>query len=750
MFSGLCSLPSTRKSSGTAGALRVEGARASSEEAADSRGLFGAQTIAATPNAGGLHTNGSSAIYIPNDHRISQVLVTFKDGQHTVQQVQSLAGPNATTERTNTASTEATTVYNISRHFEPVAQSPVAASLQTESYPSSSEGDDQTNDYYLLDLSPSFSQSIEELSGESFGDMVLKHVDQVVPPPNDISVSDSNSAQTTPALTDPKAKKTFDPFSASPPREAARARDNTMASLAKEAIPNPGKIRATDTKASLALSSDTSSSERSVLSDASSSFSTDAIDTDERTKHRVQVKQQQTNLPPSSALSYTFGAMETTASETDPAPEYVAMVATSPTSGDITPPNQHYSNMAAHTRHHHHQLQDIFFSEEDTFEAEEDEEDNEDDAKNRAVRQPRASFSEGVNDAKERAPAAVLKRFSHPVVPVRRSSMTHLQERALGQLAEEDEHCGDMDDDTVYQQEHDWDSNDMEGSGSSGTYHPSSEFARYSVSQTDGNVPVLQPNSSDSSHSISSMATQESSDTRADVSDSNIAASPSTSSSSSSGSSSSSSSSQSNSKSKTSLASLPLQYWRSRQSSSSANDSMSSSPSFTQQILPFGKKKSKIQIPTIVLHPDEDDDEPPRVLSAKDIEYLSTMPPPPLRPLAQPWDDYPEEEEEEDINGGYDYDDYHDSHPQDYAYHLPQHHQHSTEQQHHHHHQYQQEHQQHHHHPQEHPVLHHELDDGFNEDLGCNPYAFDVPIDLPPELQDSLDREEVKIGYGYI
>ncbi|KAG0331538.1 hypothetical protein BG004_001625 [Podila humilis] len=143
-------------------------------------------------------------------------------------------------------------------------------------------------------------------------------------------------------------------------------------------------------------------------------------------------------------------------------------------------------------------------------------------------------------------------------------------------------------------------------------------------------------------------------------------------------------------RSKPSLASLPLRYWRDRTStgpsgtttqSLSSISSMgqsatdSSSTSFTQNYLTntFSKKK-KPQIPTIVIHPDEDDGEPPRVLSQKDIEYLTTMPPAPLRPLIQPWDEVPEDDPEYMINEGYDYDDFHD----DPIHHQQHHHGHHS------------------------------------------------------------------------
>jgi hypothetical protein len=105
----------------------------------------------------------------------------------------------------------------------------------------------------------------------------------------------------------------------------------------------------------------------------------------------------------------------------------------------------------------------------------------------------------------------------------------------------------------------------------------------------------------------------------------------------------------------------------------------SSSSSFTQNYITnaFSKKK-KLQIPTIVIHADDEDGEPPRILSQQDIDYLTTMPPVPLRPLVQPWDDIEEEGDEELYDDGYDgYDDY-DDYP--HPHHQPHYHESHLEQ----------------------------------------------------------------------
>ncbi|KAG0248395.1 hypothetical protein BG011_000128 [Mortierella polycephala] len=124
---------------------------------------------------------------------------------------------------------------------------------------------------------------------------------------------------------------------------------------------------------------------------------------------------------------------------------------------------------------------------------------------------------------------------------------------------------------------------------------------------------------------------------------------------------------------KSGFASLPLQYWRNRVNQSPPHQIPESTAtptsSFAQNLTSTFTKKKKAQIPTIVLHPDEEDGELPRVLTQKDIDYLTTMPPAPLRPLTQPWDDIPEEGEYNyGFNEDYAYDDYHDPHHPHHRY----------------------------------------------------------------------------------
>ncbi|KAF9429527.1 hypothetical protein BGZ76_001217 [Entomortierella beljakovae] len=149
------------------------------------------------------------------------------------------------------------------------------------------------------------------------------------------------------------------------------------------------------------------------------------------------------------------------------------------------------------------------------------------------------------------------------------------------------------------------------------------------------------------------------------------------------------------SKSKPTLASL--QYWRNKNNvnnnnnnnsnnngnstteSPACNISSPTSPSAFSFVSNFAKKKKQIQIPcpvplvpelvipTIVLHPDDGDGEPIRILSESDIEYLITMPPVKLmtveerereQELENGYEVYDDEYYDDEYNDGYDYYDY--------------------------------------------------------------------------------------------
>ncbi|KAG0017562.1 hypothetical protein BGZ80_008164 [Entomortierella chlamydospora] len=276
-----------------------------------------------------------------------------------------------------------------------------------------------------------------------------------------------------------------------------------------------------------------------------------------------------------------------------------------------------------------------------------------------------------------------IKNASQPIVPERRSSVSYGQESY----------------------------SDMEVAS----------HGHYSRSGYPNVTPRVQPNSSDSPHSTNVQCIVD------QYQDSNFSAydqdyeqsSPST-------------------KSKPSLSSL--QYWKNRNSrdNNNTNEPTPSSPSPTSAafnlVNNITKKKKQtpasspepktptLTVPTIVLHPDDEDNEPVRVLSDMDIEYLSTMPPVPLRPLAEEWDEFDEDDYyDDDGNDGYDYDDYHPK----YAY---------TH--------------------EEEDIGEEEEDDDTQYQMPKNtnvegeydPYALDVPINLEIDLQ-GLEQGDIISSY---
>ncbi|KAG0075914.1 hypothetical protein BGZ93_011188 [Podila epicladia] len=271
-------------------------------------------------------------------------------------------------------------------------------------------------------------------------------------------------------------------------------------------------------------------------------------------------------------------------------------------------------------------------------------------SKEKAGRNTRREYHNSLPDSKSRP---ILKQFSYQTIPSRRSSYEHTF-HAPGSLM--DLHVHDLEDQGI---------------------HPHDSIHQSNSDIPDDSQPAMQPNSSDSSHSLSSISTKSTRSKKGDddhaphnYAQPSAPVIPSTTTiftATATVMTSAVSSPTPSPRPKPSLASLPLRYWRDRNSGPSSSvaasiahgaDSSTSS-SFAQSYLTstFSKKK-KLQIPTIVIHPDEEDGEPPRVLTQKDIEYLSTMPPAPLRPLVQPWDDFLDEDDPDHmINEGYDYDD---------------------------------------------------------------------------------------------
>ncbi|KAF9427048.1 hypothetical protein BGZ76_002494, partial [Entomortierella beljakovae] len=174
------------------------------------------------------------------------------------------------------------------------------------------------------------------------------------------------------------------------------------------------------------------------------------------------------------------------------------------------------------------------------------------------------------------------------------------------------------------------------------------------------------------------------------------------------------------SKSKPNIVSSPLQYWRNRSSSSQGTESSESpTTSFSQNYITntFSKKKKPV-IPTIVIHPDEEDGGPPRVLSQKEIDYLSTMIPPKLQAMPQPWEEYSDDEEYDDgaTDDGYDYNEYHQSE----AF--------------------------------VHGIERRDFNDIIEsenemESEEFDPFAHDIPIDIDVGLRET-SQEQARIGYG--
>ncbi|KAF9372300.1 hypothetical protein CPC16_002495 [Podila verticillata] len=619
----------------------------------------------------------TSAIYIPSDPRISQVVVTFREDDAETSfapvppisyQCQTTAAIQSQESSFTKAAPEATTVYVTNHNY---------VNVDTMEGPSS--GLQKTgSDRFTINFS----------SGESLSDMIFKSS----------NIGRTHFASMAPPISASKQELELEQEDGD---EEPLRRNRPFAEETEEVrIQNFARIRATETKASLTLSSD-SSSEMSAVS-ISSSFDGEELE------ESPQPPQQQP------------GFLEKTESQ-EGIMVGLAMI-TSETSQTV-------------------------FSREKTG------------------RDPRREHYDSSPDS---TPESVLKQFSYPTNPTRRSSHEHsfhapVSRRNLNERLEDQ------------------------------GIHPHNYIHQSNSDIPDDSQPAMQPNASDSSHSLSSTSTKS---TRSKSGDddhipynsvhrkpvpalssytheplSASTSTPATAFASHTSSTERTSATASFSpplasapvvpsttttftaaviamtstpaptpspRPKPSLASLPLRYWRDRNSSLSSGASSltpgdsfvsSASSSFAQNYLTnaFSKKK-KLQIPTIVIHPDEEDGEPPRVLSQKDIEYLSTMPPVPLRPLIQPWDEIPEEYDPDHmINEGYDYDDF------------------------------------------QHPVYRHARemggieeedekgydDEEYGEDIerdsamddlhhdvfsapGCDPYALDVPIEI--DLQD-LERD---------
>ncbi|KAF8924494.1 hypothetical protein BGZ58_001729, partial [Dissophora ornata] len=187
-------------------------------------------------------SSDTSTIYIPNDRRISQVVVTFRDDvnggdqltqQRSVYSSQSLPSPIAGPSRSQKP--DATTIYIASHNHSAMATGGDALNG------SNVRG---AGDVYKINFST---------PGESLSDMIFK------PPQN--GVQPSLPPKSTPTLGSPPHVEHVAAV-----QERLGLQDHPKADM-----PNPARIRGTATKASLTLSSDSSSSELSALSGISNS-----------------------------------------------------------------------------------------------------------------------------------------------------------------------------------------------------------------------------------------------------------------------------------------------------------------------------------------------------------------------------------------------------------------------------------------------------------------------------------------------
>ncbi|KAF9572008.1 hypothetical protein EC968_010411 [Mortierella alpina] len=506
-------------------------------------------------------SSDNNTIFIPNDHRISQVVVTFKDeasGPH--QQYTDSQGREFYLPKQRPSDRqvhpEATTVYITHHNY---GRGPEAGDTRggvSGGVSSDRLGSDKN--VYVLNFTTS----------ESLSEMILK--------------SAPSALHSKPILT---------MESISPSEQPGRMeRDAKIRERPKEDVPNPARIRATATKASLTLSSDSSSSE---MTSSTSATTTDG-DYDEQEGAPMNLRS-------------TLGSEDSMIQTQEGVVAGLALVSVTPLS-------------IAHKDHnrHRHQLHASDIPSPESI-------------SENAPKQSPSTVSKGadkdtmksrVNEPDESAPQMQPNSSdSSPSLSSLSSSSSNSRREELSAMAGHRIHTRIQSSPT------------SSSPSSASTPQPTNPTTAYTMASSRAASP-----------SVSPFTTPVASATPSTLP----------------------------SRSKSGIVSLPLQYWRNRASQSSSshgNDfqgASTSTSSFTQNYITstFSKKK-KLTIPTIVLHPDEEDGEPPRVLSQKDIDYLSTMPPPPLRFLVQPWDDPMDDEygEEGAYNEEYDYDD-------DYS-HLP-------------------------------------------------------------------------------
>ncbi|KAG0280660.1 hypothetical protein BGZ96_001472 [Linnemannia gamsii] len=503
-------------------------------------------------------SSDSNAIFIPNDPRISQVVVTFEDKSLNSQQEHASRSLFALESFSKQQIPDATTIYITNHHYERSSNIDGNKAIVHDGQPSSSSQSasaaaagrglgavSNKSDSYILNFSA---------SGESFSDMIFKSAQ------DPISLPMIPLSTATPVMT-------ASPFSTgpvSPPSQQPPAATKEMAEFHSHMdgdAPNPARIRGTGTKVSLTLSSDSSSSELSALSNAYSSDSDDMLEfapINTTTSANTQVKPQQQTEGPLLSLPPPLPPPPQPQHGPDGVVAGLAMTSVGPL--HIIPKNQ-----------------------------------------NQQQPQHIAAFSD-LKSCDE------FEKESH-------------QHASHGQ--------------------------------SGGNNHP----------------PQAQPNSSDSSHSLSSLSSTSTRSRNDDRSERHQVLGT-------------TDHKSTNTSSSQGYFEQPVSNLVSAQPQPQPPSPFNYTPApftpfpvGTAAVSVTSTTKKKFQIPTIVIHADDEDGEPPRVLSQQDIEYLTTMPPAPLRPLIQPWDDIQEESDEELYDDGYDdYDDY--PHP----HHQPHYHDHHQQQ----------------------------------------------------------------------
>lgn len=581
-------------------------------------------------------SSDSNAIFIPNDPRISQVVVTFKDKGLNSQQEHTSRSLFALEPSSKQQIPGATTFYitnhlyrrssNVDDNKAVVHDGQPGSSSQSASAAAAAArglgAASNRSDSYILNFSA---------SGESLSDMIFK----TTPDPISLPMVPLSTAK--PIMTaSPFSTGPVSPSSQQPP--AATKEMAEFHSHMDDDAPNPARIRGTGTKVSLTLSSDSSSSELSALSNAYSSDSDDMLEfapINTTTTARTQVKPQQQAegpLPPPPPQHGPDGVV-------------AGLAMTSVDPPHIIPKNQNQQQPQ-------HSAANSELKSCDDFEKE-----------------SHQHASHGPSGGNDHPPQAQPNSSdsSHSL-----SSFSSTSTRSRNDdCSERRQVLGTTDHKST-----------PTSSSSQGYFqHPVSNLASVQPQPQSQPQPPSPFNFTPAPFTPFPIGTAAVSVTPTTVTATAAAAV---------------------SRTKPHRVSLPLHYWRNRASqptnvppspssiSSHPFDTFSSSfpsshisppqstssSSFTQNYITnaFSKKK-KLQIPTIVIHADDEDGEPPRVLSQQDIEYLTTVPPAPLRPLIQPWDDIQEEGDEELYDVGYDdYDDY--PHP----HHQPHYHDHHQQQ----------------------------------------------------------------------